>query len=30
MIGRDRIPEAVQSLHAAFRLEREPEAEPTI
>ena len=30
MIGRDRIPEAVQSLHAAFRLEREPEVEPTI
>jgi aspartate kinase len=30
MISRDRIPEAVQALHAAFELEREPEREPTI
>ncbi len=30
MIARDRIPEAVRGLHAAFRLEREPEREPTI
>jgi aspartate kinase len=30
MIARDRIPEAVRALHAAFQLEREPEAEPTI
>jgi aspartate kinase len=30
MIARDRIPEAVQALHAAFALEREPEREPTI
>jgi aspartate kinase len=30
MIGRDRIPEAVRGLHAAFQLEREPEVEPTI
>ena len=30
MIDRDRIPEAVRGLHAAFRLERPPEAEPTI
>ena len=30
MIARDRIPEAVRALHAAFQLEREPEPEPTI
>ena len=30
MINRDRIPEAVRGLHDAFRLEREPEVEPTI
>jgi aspartate kinase len=30
MIARDRIPEAVRGLHAAFQLEREPEVEPTI
>jgi len=30
MIDRERIPEAVRGLHAAFRLERPPEAEPTI
>jgi aspartate kinase len=30
MIARDRIPEAVRGLHAAFSLEREPEREPTI
>ncbi len=30
MIARDRIPEAVRGLHAAFRLEREPEVEATI
>jgi aspartate kinase len=30
MIARDRIPEAVRGLHAAFALEREPEREPTI
>ena len=30
MIDRQRIPEAVRALHAAFRLERPPEAEPTI
>jgi len=30
MIARDRIPEAVQALHAAFALEREPVREPTI
>ena len=30
MITRDRIPEAVRGLHAAFRLEREPQQEPTI
>ena len=30
MIARDRIPEAVRGLHTAFRLEREPEREPTI
>jgi aspartate kinase len=30
MIARDRIPEAVQALHAAFELHREPEREPTI
>jgi aspartate kinase len=30
MIARDRIPEAVRALHAAFALEREPEVEATI
>ena len=30
MIARDRIPDAVRALHAAFELEREPEVEPTI
>ncbi len=30
MIARERIPEAVRGLHAAFRLEREPEREPTM
>jgi aspartate kinase len=30
MIARDRIPEAVQALHAAFALEGEPVREPTI
>ena len=30
MIDRERIPEAVRALHAAFRLERPPQAEPTI
>jgi len=30
MISRDRIPEAVRGLHAAFALEREPEIEPTM
>ena len=30
MIGRERIPEAVRGLHAAFQLEREPEREPTM
>jgi aspartate kinase len=30
MIARDRIPEAVRALHAAFELEREPVREPTI
>ena len=30
MIARDRIPEAVRALHAAFQLEREPEVEPTL
>ena len=30
MIDRERIPEAVRGLHAAFRLERPPEVEPTI
>jgi aspartate kinase len=30
MIGRDEIPRAVQVLHAAFALDREPQPEPTI
>ena len=30
MIARDRIPEAVRALRAAFQLEREPEVEPTL
>lgn len=30
MIARERIPEAVRALHAAFELEREPVVEPTI
>ncbi len=30
LIDRERIPEAVRALHAAFRLERAPEEEPTI
>ena len=30
MIARDRIPEAVRGLHAAFALEREPEVEATL
>jgi aspartate kinase len=30
MISRERIPEAVQALHAAFQLEREPVEEPTL
>jgi aspartate kinase len=30
MIARERIPEAVQALHAAFQLEREPVEEPTL
>ena len=30
MIARDRIPEAVRALHAAFQLEREPVREPTM
>ena len=30
MIGRDRIPEAVQALHDAFALETEPQVEPTM
>ena len=30
MIARDRIPDAVRALHAAFELEREPEVKPTI
>ena len=30
MIARDRIPDAVRGLHAAFALEREPVREPTI
>jgi len=30
MIDRDRIPEAVRALHAAFQLERPPEVEPTM
>ncbi len=30
MIARDRIPDAVRGLHAAFQLEREPVREPTI
>ncbi len=30
LIDRERIPEAVRALHAAFRLERAPQEEPTI
>lgn len=30
MIARDRIPDAVRALHAAFELEREPEVEQTL
>jgi aspartate kinase len=30
MIDRERIPDAVRALHAAFELEREPEVEPTM
>ena len=30
MIARDRIPDAVRALHAAFQLENEPVREPSI
>jgi hypothetical protein len=30
MISRDRIPDAVRALHAAFALENEPVREPSI
>jgi aspartate kinase len=30
MIARDRIPDAVRGLHAAFRLDNEPVREPSI